>query len=528
MEGRTAGEGRRAVRGALVTSAWTLLSRVLGYLRDALMAAVVGMSPGFGAFALAWTVPNLFRRLFGEGAVSAAVQPALARAEREVGHPAARSLYANVHGTLVILLLATLVAAEVVVLGWRGLVADTAENFELRRTLLYTAWLMPYVVPICLCALCAAPQNLAGSFLRPALAPVMLNLVWILALLGARLPADATGGAAGIADHGTRALEALLPAVVLGGLLQWVMQFGGVRRAGYPLLPAFGRPDPRLRAAIATFAPALLGLAAMQINVALDQLLVRTLVGPSANTYAFLANRLLHLPLALVGIAAVTGAMPMFSRLAAEGRRVELSGALRRGCESSLLVMLAAGAGMWVTAEPIIWLLFERGAFTAADTALLVPTLRAYLLCLPAAAMIGMLTRAHQALGDFRGPALTALLSVPVNIGLDLLLLPRFGVPGAGWATAVALSLQVVLLLVTLPAVGLRQPLRGKALLCLPLPAVAAALAAGGSCLLVDAHGFLGLSLAVASGVAASTLATALFLPGDFRDLLAALRRRAG
>ena len=342
-----AAQGHRAVRGAVVTSAWTLLSRVLGYVRDALMAAVVGMSPGFGAFALAWTVPNLFRRLFGEGAVSAAVQPALARAEKEADHEVARGLYASVHGTLILLLLGTLAVGEIVVLSWRSALPDDADNFEARQTLLYTAWLLPYVVPICLCALAAAPQNLTGRFVRPALAPVLLNLVWILVLIGALAPESAVDAEA----RGARVLEMLLPAVVVGGLLQWALQFGGVRKAGYPLLPRFGYPNPRLRAALMTFAPALLGLAAMQLNVALDQLLIRVLVDPAANTYAFLANRLLHLPLALVGIAAVTGAMPMFSRLAAEKRTAELSEALRRGCESTLLLMLAAGAGLWVTAE---------------------------------------------------------------------------------------------------------------------------------------------------------------------------------
>ncbi len=515
-------EGHRAVRGAVVTSAWTLLSRVLGYVRDALMAAVVGMSPGFGAFALAWTVPNLFRRLFGEGAVSAAVQPALARAEKEASHEVARGLYASVHGTLILLLLGTLAIGEIVVLSWRSALPADADNFEARRTLLYTAWLLPYVVPICLCALAAAPQNLTGRFVRPAFAPVLLNLVWILVLIGALAPESAVDAEA----RGTRVLEMLLPAVVLGGFLQWALQFGGVRKSDYPLLPRFGRPDPRLRAALMTFAPALLGLAAMQLNVALDQLLIRALVDPSANTYAFLANRLLHLPLALVGIAAVTGAMPMFARLAIENRTDELSEALRRGCESTLLLMLAAGAGLWVTAEGVIQVLYENGRFTSEDTAILLPTLHAYLFCLPAAALIGMLTRVHQALGNYRGPAISAALSVPINLGLNVYLLPKYGVPAAGWATASALSLQVILLLVALPKMGLRQPLHGNKLLRVPVPALATAAVAYAVTQVLDPGTIIGLIVAVGAGVLAAVAATAVVLPKDFRDLLNALRRR--
>ncbi len=515
--------GRSAFHGALLTSAWTLASRVLGFGRDALMVAVFGMTAELGAFNVAWIVPNLFRKLFGEGAVGAAIQPALARAREEGGEERAHALFMRFHGLLAVTLGVAVAAGEAGIWWWRSRLGEA--DAETALALRYAAILLPYALPICLTALAAAPQNLTGRFLFPALAPLALNLVWITALL---LLADFPGPGQPVV-HGDAEDAALLCFGVLGGgLLQWLLQAPGIRQSGFPLLPRFAPGDGEVRRTLRSFLPALAGLAAVQINMALDQTLVWMLVGPEANTYAYLANRLLQLPLALIAISAATGALPLFARLAAQGRFTELGEALRRACESSLILIVAAAAGLYAVADTTITVLFEHGRFESGDTALLSSTLRAYLWCLPAATVTGMLTRVRQARGDYAGPAKIALASVPVNLGLDLLLLPRLGVPGAGYATAAALLVQAVLLGRGLVTLDLGTPLRAARLPRLLAPGAAAGRrpAGGGA---RHGGGLPGHPLQqqeLASGVAAAAALTALLRPAESPSLLGGRRRR--
>lgn len=512
------GGGRHALRGALVMSVWTLVSRVLGFVRDALMLSIFGASAGQGAFLLAWTVPNLFRKLLGEGAVSAAVQPALMKAEVEEGEDCAKALFASFQGFLVVLLVAVVVIGELMIWGWRSQLDPGPENSDLRRTLYFSGFLLPYVIPICLCALCAAPQNLRDHFWRPALAPVMLNAVWILGLwvLSSSF------------DSNQAIIEGLCVVVLVGGFLQWTLQWTGLHDMGWPVKPHFQKHDARRNRAIRAFAPALLGMAALQINVAIDQVLVRSLVSESANNYSFYANRMLHLPLALVGVAAMTGSMPLFSKLATQGKLKELATALTRGCESTLLLICAAGIGLGVIAHPLLTLMFQHGEFTADDVNLLTPTLRAYLWVLPFATIGGMLTRAHQSLSSYRLPAIAAAVSIPVNLLLDVILLPRMGVPGAGWATTASMAVQTVILLFSMSALGLTRPVRARRLPGVLLPGILAGSAAWLSLELLPEElpmPGLDVGLAVLVGGVTGAVATWMTRPEDFRELVRALRR---
>jgi putative peptidoglycan lipid II flippase len=497
------------MRGALLTSFWTLLSRILGFARDAYMASVFGMGAAQGAFNLAWTFPNLFRRLFGEGAVSAAVQPALARAEAEEGEEAAKRLYAGFMGFLLLVLVGIAVVGEAVVWIWRSSLEQSVANHDLRRTLLFAALLLPYLIPICMCALAGAPQNLKRRFLLTALAPILLNVIWIGGLWFNTTATDVVG----------TQLHGLWIWILLGGTVQWAVQLPGVFGVGWPLVPHFGKLSKRLRAALRAFAPALIGLAALQISMSVDQILIRILVGPEANNYSHYANRMLHLPLALVGIAAMTGAMPMFSRLAAARKMNEMSVALRRGCESSLLLMCAAGVGLAVVAHPTLTLLFEHGTMTPDKINRLTPTLLAYLWILPVAAVSGMVIRAHQSLGSYRIPA------IPLNLLLDWFLLPIYGVPAAGWATAIAMSLQTGILLFTLSTVGLRVPIALTALPTLLMPATLAGAAAWLSVHYgPNPYSVIGLAVAIVAGAVGGAVGAWIFRRQDFRDLLSALR----
>ena len=164
--------------------------------------------------------------------------------------------------------------------------------------LLLAALLLPYSIPICLSALATAPQHMSGRFLAPAAAPVILNLVWIGALLVAepKLVEELDGTAI-----------SLSLALLAGGILQYLVQLPGVRAAGFPMLPHAGFRSESGRRTVRDFLPAFVALAGVQINMALDQALVWGIVGAEANSFAYLSNRLLQLPLALIGIAVATG-----------------------------------------------------------------------------------------------------------------------------------------------------------------------------------------------------------------------------
>jgi len=501
--------GRSAFRGAVVTSAWTLLSRILGFARDASMLAVFGASVATGNFVIAWMLPNLFRRLFGEGAVSAAIQPALARAQEEEGHEAAARLFASFMGFFAVSLTVLVVVGEIILV-WmlRSLDPGSADEEALRLSI----YLLPYVVPICLTALAGAPQQLSGRFSLPALAPAALNAVWITWLVILGVGADIM----------------LLPiGVLFGGLVQWAMQFPGLRADGWPLLPRMDFGNPRLKDALKAFAPAVLGLAAVQLNLLVDQILVREMVSEQANSFTYAANRLIQLPGALVGVAAATGAMPLFARLAAEQRKSEMTAALRKSSEMTLMLMMAAGCGLGWLAEPVIRVLFEHGRFSAADTSTLTPVLRAYLWSLPAGALLGLSARARQASGDLRGPARIAIGMVPLNLGLDILLLPKFGVAGAGYATSIAITVQYLRLARGLSPLGIGAPIRMNRLIPLLAPGAASTLAA--ALIYPFTAGILpewvALMLSILAGVGAAAIVAWKLLPEEAEQLLSKFRR---
>jgi len=212
-------ENKYAVRGALVNSVLIMLSRVLGMVRDMAMLAFFGMSPLLGAFNIAWVVPNMFRRLLGEGAVAAAIQPALARAEEKDGIDAARELFAGFQATVLSALLSLLAIAWIALFIYRGKLID--ENAL--QTNLFCLILLPYMVPICMCALASAPQNLHKHFFWPALAPVLLNVCWIDGIIAGSLWASDDG----------RKLHILCACLLVGGALQWAVQLRGLKNIGW-------------------------------------------------------------------------------------------------------------------------------------------------------------------------------------------------------------------------------------------------------------------------------------------------------
>ena len=505
-------ENKYAVRGALLNSVLIMLSRVLGMVRDMAMLAFFGMSPLLGAFNIAWVVPNMFRRLLGEGAVAAAIQPALARAEEEEGIDAARELFAGFQATVLSALLSLLAIAWVGLFFYRGNLID--EN-ALQTNLFYLI-LLPYMVPICMCALASAPQNLHKHFFWPALAPILLNVCWIAGIVAGSLWAS---------DQG-RQLHILCACLLIGGALQWAVQLRGLKNIGWKFQLKWKAKLKSQKSTFVMFIPALIGLAAMQINLLADQFLVRSLVGPEANTFTFIANRLLQLPIALVGIAAMTGAMPLFSRLAAKNDIAGMNTNLRRASETTTMLLSCAMVGLMVLALPVVAVLFERGKVTPADSALIAKTLQAYLWVLPILGLSGLLTRAYQAMHSYKLPMIAALIAIPVNLVLDVAWLPEYGTPAAGWATSVSMLVQLLILLLGLSRHKLSFPLPIAKAWSWLLPIFAAL---GAAFVLhsrvLPSYEVLNLVLSIMGGAAAAIGTMAVTRKDDLAALLSAIRR---
>jgi len=503
-------ETKHAVRGALVNSALIMSSRVLGMVRDMAMLAFFGMSPLLGAFNIAWVVPNMFRRLLGEGAVAAAIQPALARAEEKDGIDAARELFAGFQATVLSALLSLLAIAWIALFIYRGKLID--EN-ALQTNLFYLI-LLPYMVPICMCALASAPQNLHKHFFWPALAPVLLNVCWIAGIIAGSLWASDDG----------RKLHILCACLLVGGALQWAVQLRGLKNIGWKFQLKWKAKLKSQKSTFVMFIPALIGLAAMQVNLLADQFLVRSLVGPEANTFTFIANRLLQLPMALIGIAAMTGAMPLFSRLAAQNDVAGMNTNLRRASETATMLLSCAMVGLMVLALPVVTVLFERGKVTAEDSALIAKTLQAYLLVLPILGLSGLLTRAYQAMNSYKLPMIAALIAIPVNLVLDIAWLEDYGTPAAGWATSVSMLVQLLILLLGLSRHKLSFPLPIAQAWSWALPVFATFGAANTAHIyILPGHTLLNLGISIAFGGMAAVGVMSVTRKGDLAVLLRAV-----
>ncbi len=400
----------RSVTGnAAIVGAFTGVSRILGLVREVLTARLFGTSLVQSAFVVAFTIPNLFRRLFGEGALSAAFVPAFAQScARE---PRGESLrMARRVLTLVGALLAGVVLLGMV-LTW---VAEpfAEEGGRMALTLPLLRIMLPYALFICLAALSMGMLNVLGDFRTPAIAPALLNIVWILVLVGL-VPL--------LADSMWPRILAVSFGIAAAGLLQFSYQWVVLRRRGWTLLPETGGwADPRVRRVWRQAVPAALGAGVVQINVCLDFLLAYWAAdwAPSALTYA---DRILYLPMGVVATAFGTVLLPTFSRHFAAGDTPTLRNTLRSSLTDLSLIMVPAAAGLAFLAGPIVSVLYERGNFDAQAT---VRTARALACYAPGLFVFGIhkvLNPLFYGMHDTRTPMRVSAFGVLLNLTLNLL-----------------------------------------------------------------------------------------------------------
>lgn len=422
------------LRAFATVGSLTAVSRVLGFIRDILMAAALGTGPVADAFFVAFRFPNLFRRLFAEGAFNAAFVPLFAtRLERD-GKAAAKAFAEQALAALTAALL-LLTALCLLAMPWLMQViapgfTDDPEQFALAVELTRIAF--PYLLAMALVALLSGVLNALYRYAAAAAAPILLNLFFIAAIILV-LPhfRDAPG-------------QVLAWTVCLAGLGQLLLLLWAAKRAGM----ALRMPRPRLTLEIRRLwrlmLPGVASAGAMQFNLLVGTMIATLQAG--AVSYLYYADRLYQLPLGIIGIGIGVVLLPELARKLRAGRDDEAHSSLNRALEFSLLLTLPATAALLVAPFPIISVLFERGAFDAEAARLTAWALAAFAIGLPAYVLVKVLQPPFFAREDTVTPLRFALASVAANLILSLLLFFTIGFVGIALATALSSWLNVLLL----------------------------------------------------------------------------------
>jgi len=402
-------ENRNVIRFAFTVGGFTMLSRFLGMVRDILTAGVFGTGLAMSSFVVAFRLPNLFRALFGEGALSSAFVPVFMDARRNEGETAAWRLARRVV-TLVGAVLIGIVAAGILGMsGWlrrSGLDAQTAAVLPLARIML------PYVFFICMAALAMAVLNSYRRFSVSAFTPALLNITWILSIWFI-IPVVRGGE--------SRQIQALAWTVFIAGAVQLAYQVPSLWKVGWR--PGLDRDwrDPRVRKVFMLMGPSALGLAVNQVNVMINSLIALYWVGNWAPSALFYAERLIYFPQGILATSLGTVLLPVLSDFAAQKKRKEMRAAIHHGLRTLLFVMTPAAVGLFVLAGPIVRMLFQRGAFDAGSTMLTARALSFYAPGLMVFCLGKVFVPAFYALQDTRTPVKIGLCAVTLNFTLNVL-----------------------------------------------------------------------------------------------------------
>lgn len=420
----------RLARSAGLIGVATMASRVLGVAREAVLAAYFGAGTQMDAYNVAFRVPNLVRDLFAEGAMTAAFVPAFTRRLARDGRDQAWRL-----GNLVInaLLLATgaLVVLGIVFAGpiTRTLAPEFAGvpgKLELTADLTRTMW--PFLTTVAVAVAMMGMLNSLHRFFVPALSPAMFNVATILSTI-ALVPLMPRVGLPPIA--------AVAIGTLVGGIGQVAIQWPVLRAEGFRYRPVLDWRDPELRAVLRLMGPATLGLAAVQINVAVNTYLA-TSQQEGAVSWLSYAFRLMYLPIGLFGVSIATAVLPDVARHAAAGDtagvRRTASGAIRM----MLMLNVPATIGLVALAQPIVSLLLERNRFTPADTVATATALMFYAPGLVGYSAVKIVSPTFYSLGDSRTPVAISVASIAVNLGVNLALVRLMGFRGLALGTTIA------------------------------------------------------------------------------------------
>lgn len=422
------------LRSGVLISICTLLSRVLGLVRDAALAFVLGASGSADAFYVAFKIPNFLRRLFAEGAFAQAFVPVLSDYKVNHGHQAVRELVAAVSGSLglILLLVSALFMAFspwVVYIFAPGF-ADNVEQLALASDLLTITF--PYLMFISLTALAGGVLNSHDEYAVPAITPIFLNFSLIIATVF-------------FANDALQKETAIAWGVFVAGALQLTFQLPFLARLNLLPMPKLGFSHPGVKRIFKLMLPALFGVSVSQINLLLDTILASFLQTGSI-TWLYLSDRLYELPLGIFAIAISTVILPSLSRSFAGEESGRFTSTLDWGLRTVLLIAVPSSLALYLLAEPLIATIFFRGALTVNDVSMAAMSLQAYSVGLVFMMLIKVLAPAYYARQDTKTPVKIGVIAMVANMVFNLLLVGPFGHVGLAMATTLSAALNAFLL----------------------------------------------------------------------------------
>ncbi|OVE77085.1 murein biosynthesis integral membrane protein MurJ [bacterium F11] len=412
----------------------TLISRILGYIRDALVAAYFGGGFVTDAFYAAFRVPNLLRRFMGEGSMTAAFIPVFTDVATKKGEKEANQFLNALMSGLLALLFLMVVLGVIFAPVVAKAVAWGFGDEKLKLTIELIRLVFPFLIVISLAALLTAILNSVGRFFVPALSPAGLSvgmIVFIL-LLSSKMASPIHG---------------LAISVVVGGLIHFLVQIPSLYRAGFHLKLVTPFSHPQVRDFFILLLPTILGLCADQINAFVDQVCASFLRDGSV-TALYNSNRIMQLPLALFGIAVSSVALPALSKSASLENKIEFKETLHFSLRMANYVLIPSTIGLLVLGYPIIQLLFEHGLFSAYYTKLTWKALWPYALGLPAYSAVRILATSFYAQKDTKTPVRIALWAMVLHVVGNLILMWKYEITGLAISTAVAGWFQAICLFI--------------------------------------------------------------------------------
>ncbi len=449
----------RAIRDGKITmnllkalaavSSMTLVSRVLGFARDAIMATIFGAGAMMDAWVVAFRLPNLLRRIFAEGAFSQAFVPILADKKTREGDEAAKIFIAHVAGLLTLILavitLIGILAAPWIIWSTANGLTNNPNQFAVTTDLLRITF--PYILLISLSSLAGAVLNTWNHFSVPAFTPTLLNISFIIFALF-------------LAPYFNPPIMALAWALLVGGVAQLAYQLPYLKKIGMLVRPRLDFKDPGVWRVVKQMGPAILGVSVSQISQIINQSLASLLVVGSMS-WIYYADRLMELPTGLLGVALGTILLPSLSKTLANNDTVEYSKLLDWGLRLALLLALPSAVALAVIAEPLTISLFQYGKFTAHDAQMTQLALMAYAVGIPGLILIKPLAPAFYARKNIKTPVKIAVFSLIVTQGLNLILVPYLQHAGLALSISLAAIANAGLLYYQLRKQDLYQPETG-------------------------------------------------------------------
>lgn len=422
------------LRAIATVSSFTMLSRIAGFVRDILTAAILGTGPVADAFFLAFKLPNFLRRLFAEGAFNAGFVPLFAGFIETEGREKAREFAIEAQAVLAALLMVLTGMALLIMPLIVGLLAPgydpDGETFGYAVT--FSRITFAYIFFISLAALLGGILNSVHRFAAPAATPIILNLCLIFALLVLTNYMETPG-------------HALSVGLIMGGVAQWLWLLWSALRIGMAPRFAWPRITERVKRLYRLILPAVFGAGIAQISLFADVIFASFLVTGSLS-FLYYADRLAQLPLGVIGVAIGTALLPMLSRQIRSDHPEQAEATQNRALEAALFFALPSAAALFIMAEPIISLLFERGQFDAHATQQTAHALKAYAIGIPFFILVKVLAPQFFAREDTRTPVKIGVACLAANIVLAVTLIQFLDHAGIALATSLSSALNVILL----------------------------------------------------------------------------------